>query len=43
MSMRARPPPVYSGSTRAVISRTASALTGDVGKARDRGTNFGGA
>ena len=43
MSIRPRPPPENSLITRAVISRTASALTGLVGKATDRGTYCGGA
>ena len=42
-SIRASPPPVNSGCTRAVISSTASPETGEVGKARLRGTWVGGA
>ncbi len=41
--IRPSPPPANSGSTRAVISSTASALIGEVGKATDRGTYAGGA
>ncbi len=43
MSIRPKPPPENSLITRAVISSTASALTGLVGKATDRGTYCGGA
>jgi hypothetical protein len=42
-SIRPSPPPANSSSTCAVISSTASALTGLVGKATDRGTWCGGA
>ncbi len=42
-STRPSPPPWKSGSTCPVISSTASGLTGDVGKATDRGTYAGGA
>ena len=38
MSIRPSPPPVNSGMMCAVISSTASALTGVVGKATERGT-----
>ncbi len=42
-SIRPSPPPANSGSSRAVISSTASPETGEVGKARLRGTWTGGA
>ena len=42
-SIRPSPPPAPSGSTYAVVSRTASADTGAVGKAAAPGTNAAGA
>ena len=42
-SIRPSPPPAKSGSTLPAMSSTASALTGEVGKAIERGTYIGGA
>ena len=42
-SIRPRPPPAKAGTTLAVISSAASAETGEVGKAIERGTYAGGA